>query len=121
MSEFRRGFHVRAMSAPWYRGFEFLVMDYEHKDVGVDIVMREYKEAAIQAPTFRMDQEAAQDLLNDLWHAGLRPSDGTGSTGQLAATENHLKDMQEIVKKLLDKILTEGGFWPASEQKKLTP
>jgi hypothetical protein len=28
---------------------------------------------------------------------GLRPSEGTGSAGALAATERHLKDMQRLV------------------------
>ena len=33
-------------------------------------------------------------LIDELWSAGLRPSEGTGSAGSLAATERHLADMR---------------------------
>ncbi len=47
--------------------------------------------------------EEAQLLIDELWGAGLRPSEGTGSAGSLAATERHLKDLQELVKVLLQR------------------
>jgi hypothetical protein len=47
--------------------------------------------------------DIAQELMDGLWQCGLRPSEGTGSAGALKATENHLKDMQTIVFKLLDR------------------
>ncbi len=43
----------------------------------------------------------AQRLMDDLWDAGLRPSEGTGSAGSLAATQKHLADMRTIVFKQL--------------------
>ncbi len=45
----------------------------------------------------------AQQLIDELWRCGLRPSEGTGSAGSLAATERHLRDMQAITKGLLKK------------------
>ena len=39
--------------------------------------------------------------MDELWRCGLRPSEGTGSAGSLAATERHLKDMQAIAFDLL--------------------
>lgn len=45
----------------------------------------------------RLTQEDAQALMDELWHVGLRPSEGTGSAGSLAATERHLEDMRKIV------------------------
>ena len=41
--------------------------------------------------------EEAQRLMDALWQAGVRPTDGTGSTGQLAATQAHLADMRKLV------------------------
>ena len=41
--------------------------------------------------------EAAQQLMDDLWQAGLRPSEGTGSAGALAATQRHLDDMRKMM------------------------
>ena len=57
----------------------------------------------ISAPTLSLQIEDAQRLIDELWSAGLRPSEGTGSAGSLAATERHLKDMQAIAMGLLRK------------------
>lgn len=48
-----------------------------------------------------MRHDDAQRLMDELWNCGLRPSEGTGSAGSLAATERHLKDMQTIAMGLL--------------------
>jgi hypothetical protein len=40
-----------------------------------------------------------QKLMDDLWDCGLRPSEGTGSAGALAAVEKHLGDMRKIAGK----------------------
>ncbi len=40
--------------------------------------------------------DAAQQLMDDLWQCGLRPSEGTGSAGAMAAVEKHLADMRTI-------------------------
>lgn len=48
-------------------------------------------------PFMVLDREAAQALMDELWSVGLRPSEGAGSAGSLAATERHLSDMRMIV------------------------
>lgn len=53
-------------------------------------------------PTFSLMPEDAQRLMDELWHVGLRPSEGTGSAGQLASTQKHLADFRAIVQKTLD-------------------
>ena len=50
-----------------------------------------------QEPPLMLRPDDAQGLMDELWRAGLRPTEGTGSAGSLAATERHLKDMQTIV------------------------
>lgn len=55
----------------------------------------------VKAPTVTLRDEMAQQLMDELWAAGLRPTEGTGSAGSLAATERHLKDMQTITMGLL--------------------
>lgn len=52
-------------------------------------------------PTFDLDKTSAQQLMDELWRCGLRPSEGTGSAGSLAATEKHLQDMRKIAFGLL--------------------
>jgi len=34
--------------------------------------------------------------MDELWQCGLRPSEGSGSAGSLAATERHLADMRKL-------------------------
>lgn len=46
---------------------------------------------------FSLSDIEAQALMDRLWKAGLRPTEGSGSAGALAATERHLKDMQILV------------------------
>lgn len=43
---------------------------------------------------------AAQKLIDDLWDCGLRPSEGSGSAGQLAAVQKHLEDMRKLLSKV---------------------
>lgn len=54
-----------------------------------------------QKTCMSMRRDDAQILMDELWNCGLRPSEGTGSAGSLAATERHLKDMQTIAMGLL--------------------
>jgi len=56
---------------------------------------------APDAPLLRLSQNDAQALMDELWQAGVRPANGVGSVGQLAATEGHLKDMRAIAFELL--------------------
>lgn len=48
-------------------------------------------------PAFLLTREDAQALMDELWRAGVRPSNGEGATGQLASTREHLADMRKIV------------------------
>lgn len=48
-------------------------------------------------PTVEMRPEDAQRLMDDLWHAGLRPTQGKQSEGVTAAQQAHLNDMRAIV------------------------
>lgn len=54
-------------------------------------------------PSLTISQQSAQDLMDQLWRCGLRPTEGAGSAGSLAATERHLRDMQAICMGLLKK------------------
>jgi hypothetical protein len=47
-------------------------------------------------PLFTLDPTEAQALMDQLWQCGLRPSEGSGSAGSLAATERHPEDMRKL-------------------------
>jgi hypothetical protein len=65
--------------------------------VGAPVEMRQYDEAQRVPPTLELRPEAAQQLMDALWQCGLRPTEGTGSAGALAATQKHLDDMRALV------------------------
>ncbi len=69
------------------------------------IVMKRHKIEDVtcvdRGPDISMWPGSAQQLMDELWNVGLRPSEGTGSAGSLAATQRHLGDMRSIVGKLL--------------------
>lgn len=86
---------IRAYKAAWNDRIEFLAMVGDA--VGVPLTLQKIEPGVYaQEPTFSLDQTGAQLLMDELWHCGLRPSEGSGSAGSLAATERHLKDMQAI-------------------------
>jgi hypothetical protein len=47
-------------------------------------------------PAMHLHVDVAQKLMDELWHCGIRPTNGVGSVGQLAATERHLEDMRAL-------------------------
>ncbi len=52
-----------------------------------------------------MTQECAQGLMDDLWKCGIRPTEGAGTAGSMAAAQKHLADMRAIVSKKLNIVL----------------
>jgi hypothetical protein len=44
-----------------------------------------------------LKEEGAQRLMDDLWNCGVRPTEGAGSAGAMAATQKHLDDMRKLV------------------------
>lgn len=63
----------------------------------------EQSEHCSAEPTVLLKNSEAQQLVDELWACGIRPTDGAGSAGAMAATENHLADMKQIAFGLLKK------------------
>jgi hypothetical protein len=49
------------------------------------------------APAMSLKPSDAQVFMDELWRCGIRPTEGAGSAGQMAATERHLEDMRKLV------------------------
>jgi hypothetical protein len=103
MIETFEGLRILAQRAPWSPDVELLVVGIDERGVrrchATNVIMQNYtpeNENLVREPTLRLTQEAAQLLMDQLWSAGLRPSEGSGSAGALAATERHLADMREL-------------------------
>lgn len=48
-------------------------------------------------PTLEIDRRTAQNLMDALWSAGLRPNNGEGMDAQVTAIKAHLEDMRTLV------------------------
>lgn len=51
----------------------------------------------VTSPTFTLSINQAQQFMDELWSLGLRPTEGSGSAGSLAATERHLADVRALL------------------------
>ncbi len=97
---------VKASRHPWSYGINFLIyaecFDSKRKMVIKSIEFEDYEPHTETRETFNLRPEDAQALMDELWHAGIRPSSGEGSVGQIGATEKHLSDMRKLVEKTLE-------------------
>ena len=86
---------LKAYSAPWRDCIEFLILSGD--EIGSAISFKKREIGVSSDPTFSLDIQQAQSIMDDLWNCGLRPTEGTGSAGALAATQKHLEDMRTLV------------------------
>jgi len=63
----------------------------------IKIVYSPVEEGRIMEPTFSLELDQTQALMDELWREGFRPSAGDGSPGELGAMNRHLEDMRELV------------------------
>lgn len=56
---------------------------------------------ALPGPALKLPVEAAQQLMDELYRAGLRPVDAKAADATLEAQRNHIADLQMIVSRLL--------------------
>lgn len=66
-------------------------------DVATNLVMSEMPEGSFTEPFLRLTNQEAQELANELYAAGIHPTQAAGSAGQLDATRKHLEDMRALV------------------------
>jgi hypothetical protein len=91
---------VRAQMSMWSFAPRLLILDHEKgKAKAARLIFEDIRDGeCLDEYAFSLDSsEVAQQLMDDLWRCGLRPSEGTGSAGALAAVKYHLEDMRKIV------------------------
>lgn len=101
------GIEIRAEKEPWSGKVELLVLRREGDRViatADDVVMSDLEPGARPRSTISLDGHMAQMLMDDLWRCGIRPSEGSGSAGQLAATQKHLEHVSKTHDRMLDLI-----------------
>lgn len=77
-----------------YMGYK---ISHEKIMMAQPVTVKETENGYVHDPLITLHHHHAQTLMDQLWVCGIRPTEGTGSAGALAATERHLKDLQRIV------------------------
>lgn len=98
---------IRAVSAPWHRGIEFLLTaPLDEHNIGIGKLEFETTQMNfVERPTFSLSMDEAQTLMDDLWNCGIRPTEKIDNPGELRATKYHLEDTRKLVDKLLPRVL----------------
>lgn len=84
---------------PWNDGFALRIASKGERGElygAMPVIMTERQPGAVINPALHLSCDEAQALMDELWAAGLRPTEGSGSAGSLAATQQHLADMRKI-------------------------
>lgn len=95
------GLKIYARREPWNDGIGIHLVQHRGDGMKFAASLIQFDKLepgqAVDEPPLRLRQEEAQRLMDELWNCGIRPSEGTGSAGALAATQRHLEDMRKLV------------------------
>jgi hypothetical protein len=61
------------------------------------VMMVKAEEGAFNPPAFRIDTQAAKNLMDDLWNAGVRPSNLKHSKEIIDSLNSHIDDFRKII------------------------
>lgn len=98
---------IRVQKANWFFGTELIFYECGYDKAVVNIgklLMEPFKPRGQAIPDesrIIMDDKTSQILMDDLWSCGVRPTEGQGSAGAMAATTKHLGDMRTLVQKCM--------------------
>jgi len=81
---------------PTYKIIFYSEVEGISRSVAQPLTLTEYRPGQPYVPTLRLDPEQAQRLMDQLYEAGIRPTQGLGSVGQIEAVRAHLADMRKI-------------------------
>ena len=83
----------------WYEGVDLSARVRTGESYGViqPLMLQNHDPKHTVNPFVTLSKQSAQNLIDELWKCGIRPSNGEGSAGQLNATEKHLEDMRTLV------------------------
>lgn len=96
-----REWHINYL--PYRGGYEVYIREDKGKRIVTNIALtvEDYIEGELTSPCMIMEQNEAQQIMDALWLAGVRPNNGEGSDAQVNSIKNHLEDMRKIVFKSL--------------------
>ena len=79
-------------------GLEFICFtkDVNSYAVAGPLTMNKVEDGVYAPPTFTLGNTAVQQLMDDLWNSGARPSECINSESKVGALTRHLEDMRTI-------------------------
>ena len=107
MNEFIR---IAAHANPMVDGLDIYIVekvphaDIDERRIATQIVFETISEFQVSTPPLWITRDNAKRLMDDLWNAGIRPSDLGDAVGALKATQNHLSDMQKLLFDLFNRL-----------------
>ena len=78
-------------------GIRIGLRDGDRFSVAQPLVMEQVELGAVTQPCVSIPFGSAQTLMDQMWDAGLRPSQSVGSAGQVESMKHHLEDMRRLV------------------------
>lgn len=95
-----QGHRLHVERDPFGDAFRFYLIDHDEKGGRLLAEQAHYvpleRGMPASGPTFTLDGDSAQQLIDGLWQAGLRPTQGRQSEGVTAAQARHLEDMRAL-------------------------
>lgn len=96
---------IRAARSNWGDRIDMLILDqlpgHSNFSVVQKLELERLADTEPARPTLSLQPCAAEQLMDQLWDCGLRPSEGSGSAGAMAATQLHLADMRRAYEAML--------------------
>lgn len=93
----------RISTEPWHWDYGIWLRvkngpaDHPSVAYATSLMLTEAKPEERPGELLRVSKLELQQLMDEIWAAGIRPTEGSGSAGSLAATERHLADMRALV------------------------
>lgn len=96
--------HVRAKASPWVNAIEIAAFGrMPNGDQRAAVIQWQTISERAEMPTLlALNISQSQVLMDDLWNAGIRPTEGAGSAGAMRAAERHIEDLRTIAFRLLE-------------------
>lgn len=85
------------------------------------MTLKEAEPGTAANPTFELTEDTAQRLMDELWDHGLRPTEGHGSTGQIAAVEKHRDHLAQLLSQTLTTVCNVVNTPLLAEARKAVP
>lgn len=90
---------IRASKMNWSDSIELsgIVQSGLKRSIARELIFEDIEEEEIMSSFISLDKTASQVLMDDLWDCGIRPSEGSGSAGSMAAIKYHLEDIRKLL------------------------